>query len=73
MRTVATESIEMEDMSEESDNAEEDIEDAKEHCPYCNPFLHGELFLASMAVRTVPAEEFIISHVPPVESPPPRL
>ena len=68
-----SESIELEDLSEENDSSEEDLEDLKEgHCPFWEPFIEANLFFTSSLEGCTPGHEFITSHVIPVECPPPR-
>ncbi|MFI5203343.1 MAG: hypothetical protein ACHQF2_02515 [Flavobacteriales bacterium] len=69
---TAAEGVELEDFTEETDSSEEDLEDSKVHCPFWDPFSAKSLFFSSLSVKTEPADEFIVSHILPVESPPPR-
>src|SRR5688572_16189811 len=66
------EGIELEDCSAENDGSEEMEEEMKDHCPFWEPFTKGPLFFTLSPSLSISSEEFAISHILPVECPPPR-
>lgn len=68
-----TESMELEDCSTETDNSEETEEEVKGHCHFWEPFTSCDLFFGFHANTSVTPDEFILSHILPVECPPPRV